>query len=192
MKNKKAAMEMSVGTIVTIVLLMSVLVLGLVLIQKIFKGGTESVDSINTQVRSKINNLFSEEDSNIIILLGSSKIAEVKAEGSSFGVVFAARTLDGTSSARDRLQYKISLQENSDCITKNSKTFVESWFNGLNNWQNFDGYDGDKSEAIIRFSVPKGTALCDQKVYIDVRDNKLNKDVGGAYFTIKVIRSSLF
>ncbi|NMB66628.1 hypothetical protein GYA25_01040 [Candidatus Woesearchaeota archaeon] len=192
MKDKKAAMEMSVGTIVTIVLLMSVLVLGLVLIQKIFNSGTESVDSINNQVRSKLNNLFSEEDSSIVILLGSSKVAEVKADSSSFGVVFGARTIDGTSSSRERLQYRISLQNDSDCINKNSKSFVESWFNGLNNWQNFDGYDGDKSESILRFSIPKGTALCDQKVYIDVKDNKLNKDVGGAYFTIKVVRKGLF
>ena len=39
--NKKAAMEMSVGTIVTIVLLMSVLVLGIFMIQKIFSGSTK-------------------------------------------------------------------------------------------------------------------------------------------------------
>ena len=39
MKSKRGAMEMSVGTIVTIVLLMSVLVLGIFLVQKIFKTG---------------------------------------------------------------------------------------------------------------------------------------------------------
>jgi len=36
MKSKRAAMEMSVGTIVTIVLLMTVLILGLVLVRSIF------------------------------------------------------------------------------------------------------------------------------------------------------------
>ena len=51
-KNKHAAMEMSVGTIVTIVLLMAVLVLGLVLVRTIFKNSTESIDSIDEQVKN--------------------------------------------------------------------------------------------------------------------------------------------
>ena len=53
-ENKKAAMEMSVGTIVTIVLLMSVLVLGLVLITNIFSGATSSVKTIDDKVKSEI------------------------------------------------------------------------------------------------------------------------------------------
>ena len=41
MRDKKAAMEMSVGTIVTIVLLMTVLILGLVLVRTIFSRSEE-------------------------------------------------------------------------------------------------------------------------------------------------------
>jgi len=56
-KNKKGAMEMSVGTIVTIVLLMSVLVLGVFLVQKIFQSSTNVVDQVDQQVQNQINQL---------------------------------------------------------------------------------------------------------------------------------------
>jgi len=54
-KNNKAAMEMSVGTIVTIVLLTAVLILGLVLIRTIFQSSTESIESIDTAIKAEID-----------------------------------------------------------------------------------------------------------------------------------------
>ena len=54
-------MEMSVGTIVTIVLLMSVLVLGIILIKNIFYGGIKIVDMTNEQLENEINKLFGED-----------------------------------------------------------------------------------------------------------------------------------
>ena len=57
MKNKKAAMEMSVGTIVTIVLLMTVLILGLVMIRTIFKGSIENINSVDQSVKNEINKI---------------------------------------------------------------------------------------------------------------------------------------
>ena len=65
--NSKGAMEMSVGTIVTIVLLMSVLVLGLFLVQRVFSSGTGAIDSIDSQVQNEIQKLFSEEGRTIAI-----------------------------------------------------------------------------------------------------------------------------
>ena len=46
MKAKKGAMELSIGTIVIIVLAMSMLILGLVLIKTIFVGAKYNVDTI--------------------------------------------------------------------------------------------------------------------------------------------------
>ncbi|NCN51689.1 hypothetical protein GW931_01635 [archaeon] len=58
-KNTKGAMEMSVGTIVTIVLLMSVLVLGIFFVSKIFKTSNNVLDGIDQKVQGEIDNLFS-------------------------------------------------------------------------------------------------------------------------------------
>ena len=57
-KNRKAAMEMSVGTIVTIVLLMTVLILGLVLVRTIFTGAIENINGIDQAVKSELKNYF--------------------------------------------------------------------------------------------------------------------------------------
>ncbi len=59
---KHAAMEMSVGTIVTIVLLMALLVLGLFFIKNIMCSGIILTDQINEKVTNQIKGLFGEND----------------------------------------------------------------------------------------------------------------------------------
>ena len=49
-KNRDGALELSIGTIVVIVIGMSMLVLGLVLVRTIFTGSTESVKVLNEGV----------------------------------------------------------------------------------------------------------------------------------------------
>ena len=77
-QNKKGAMEMSVGTIVTIVLLMSVLVLGIFMIQKIFSGSNDAIDSVNDQVSSEITKLFSESQEDLILYPQSGRVTVKK------------------------------------------------------------------------------------------------------------------
>lgn len=74
LKNKKGAMEMSVGTIVTIVLLMSVLVLGIFLVQNIFDTGTSAVESIDNQMQNEINKMFSDEGREFVIYPDSREV----------------------------------------------------------------------------------------------------------------------
>lgn len=65
--NRKAAMEMSVGTIVTIVLLVSVLILGIFLVQRIFKTATSVVDLTDQQLTEEVNKLFSNPNQKIVV-----------------------------------------------------------------------------------------------------------------------------
>jgi predicted PurR-regulated permease PerM len=67
MKSKSGAMEMSVGTMVTIILLVCVLVLGIFFIQKIFGAGTNAIDSIDNEVQSEIDRLFERENKPLAI-----------------------------------------------------------------------------------------------------------------------------
>ncbi len=62
MKNKRAAMEMSMGTVVTIVLLVTVLILGLVFVRKIMCSGIILTDQINEGMVNEIKGLFSVND----------------------------------------------------------------------------------------------------------------------------------
>jgi hypothetical protein len=96
-KNKKAAMEMSVGTIVTIVLLMSVLVLGIFLIQKIFGGSQDAVDQINDQVQNEIHKLFSEEGKTLAIYPASTEIPLKRGDTAGFAFSFFNKDVESHS-----------------------------------------------------------------------------------------------
>lgn len=89
MIQKRGALELSVGTIVIIVLAMSMLILGLVLVRNIFSGATEASDLINDNVKSQIQKLFNEEDRKTVVYLPDNS-AEIS-KGKSYNVLFAIR-----------------------------------------------------------------------------------------------------
>ena len=90
MRQKKAAMEMSVGTLVTIVLLMVVLVLGIVLIRSIFGGGQDAVENINNQIIDEINKVFSDE-TRLISVAPASRTISLERSGKPAGFAFSVR-----------------------------------------------------------------------------------------------------
>ena len=68
LNSKKGAIELSMTTVVVIVLAMTMLILGLTLIRTIFTGAQYNVQSINDKVRGEINSLFLENaDQKIIV-----------------------------------------------------------------------------------------------------------------------------
>ena len=77
-REKKGALELSIGTIVVIVIAMAMLILGLVLVRNISELSTGTVDEIDDQVRSQIRNLFNDDSGNIVVKLGSANIAKAK------------------------------------------------------------------------------------------------------------------
>ena len=192
-KNKKAAIELSIGTIVIIVLAMSMLILGLVLVKNIFSGATDSVDELNDKVQSEIIKLFTEEVADVIVKLGSDNTARIKSGTGSFDVAIGARTLDGSRTDRDRLKYKLTLDQKGDCIQKLNLRATEDLFLTVLNTQNsFDKFSGSQAFALIELNIPKGTTVCSQKVFIDVTDTQTNSNVGGSFFKIDIIKSGFF
>lgn len=195
MQNKKGAIELSIGTIVIIVLAMSMLILGIILVRNIFKGSTNSVDELNSKVRSEIRTLFStNKDSDIIVLLGSDKTARIEQGTEKFGIAFGARTFDGSSAnSRNRMQYTLSLDENGDCIKKIGRKKVEGFFKtSLDVPQSFDKFDGPRLLALILLRIPDGTAICTQKVFIDVEDKENPGEAKGSFFIIEITKKGFF
>ena len=76
-KNREGALELSIGTIVVIVIGMSMLILGLVLVSTIFDGSTKTVEDLNEQVQTEILDLFGDSSGNIVVKLGSADVAKV-------------------------------------------------------------------------------------------------------------------
>src|SRR3989344_329084 len=86
---RRGALELSIGTIVIIVLAMSMLILGLVLVRTIFTGAKYNVDQLNKNVEAEINKLFNEQGNKIVFYLPNRQ-ADIK-KGTSFGVAFGIR-----------------------------------------------------------------------------------------------------
>ena len=108
-RSNKAAIELSIGTIVIIVIGMSMLILGLVLVRTIFSGAKYNVDQLNKNVEAEINKLFNEKGQKTIIYLPSNQ-ADVK-KGQSFGVAFGLRnTVEGETKA-GKFSYQVKASE---------------------------------------------------------------------------------
>lgn len=190
---KKAAIELSMGTIVVLVIAMIMLVMGIVLVRTIFVGATASVNELNEKVKGEITKLFSEESSQLVVKLGSDRTARINADTEDFGIAIGARTKDGSTVDPAKLKYKLSLDESSpnNCYKELGGKATESLFGQMLDVPlEFDRFEGDTAFAIVQISIPKGTPLCSQKVYVDVTDS--GQPLGREMFIVKIIRKGLF
>jgi hypothetical protein len=193
-KGKKAAFELSMSTVVIVVLSMTMLGLGLFLVNSIFRGATNSVTDINEKVKGEISSLFVDESNKIIVNLGADRTARVKADTKNFGVSFGAKTLDGSSvGSRTRMKYELSLDQDSEgnCADEIGTRAVEDFFQqNIGTKISFDEFEGDTAFTIIQLDIPEGTPLCSQKVFVDITDN--SEGIGGTTFIVQVIRKGFF
>lgn len=125
-KSKKGAVELSMTTVVVIVLAMSMLILGLVLVRTIFTGATQNVLSINENVKAQIDKLFTEDDQ-VTALYLSTGIAEVK-QGEAYGVGFAIRNTD-TGAGSKTISYKVQV-DSQNTICDDADIDVKDWISG--------------------------------------------------------------
>lgn len=197
-KNKRAAMEMSVGTIVTIVLLMSALVLGLVLTRTVFRGSTESVDSLNSGVQKEINNLFGEENKNLVISLGSQKTASVKQGTQNFGIPmgFSPDDPNAWGNNKEGCYYIIEANEEGNyCVNMQGgwddpKRDITTGTNRVT----FDEYQDGNGYALIKINIPEEIPPCLQRftVYVGCEGNQHTDEATKTYFDIEIIKKGLF
>lgn len=153
--SKRAAMEMSVGTMVTIVLLMIVLVLGIFFIQRIFTSGTNAIDTIDNQVQSEIQKLFSREDAKLAFYPTSRDVI-VKRGDIPKGFAFSVRNNDVENA---EFTFSTTATDASKC----GSTFTEEDANEilLGDSGTFSVGPGDISEGrIVKFVVPESAPSC--------------------------------
>ena len=195
--NKRGAIEMSMTTVVVIVLAMTLLILGLTLVRTIFKGATESVNLLNDKVKGEITNLFAEEGGNIVVKLGAEKTAKVPIGTTNFGIGIGARNPEGEAiTSRNILNYKIYLPTETvakDCKTINQlsdSTARNIFLIQFNTLTQFDEISGPSAFSIVRFSIPSTWKVCSQKFLFDVyRGSEL---VGASFFIVEVVKSGIF
>jgi|OM-RGC.v1.016204592 hypothetical protein len=198
LRNKDGALELSIGTIVIIVIGMSMLILGLVLVRTIFEGSTDSVNVLNEGVQKEIVGLFQSENSDISILLNADRTLKIK-KGDSTNIGFGARPSSGASvSDSKHLNFKVELPQSNgaDCIKINGATKTKEMIRlPLDVWREFSGWKPSGAFGDVWIDAPEEISECVQEVYIDVREKEEDgswKAMGRENFYIKVISGGIF
>ncbi|MEK6859794.1 MAG: hypothetical protein AABX54_03190 [Nanoarchaeota archaeon] len=189
---KEGAIEMSMSTIVVLVLAMSMLILGLVLVRSIFRTATNSVNELDNKVRTEITNLFVDESNKVVVKLGSDYTARITAGTTNFGIGIGAKTLSGSPATKE-LKYKLTVDDTAreNCYKILGRNGVKVLFKqNLDTYSEFDRFEGDAAFAIIQVDVPEGTALCSQKIFVDVKDG--DQTVGRTVFIVDIVRKGFF
>lgn len=197
--NKKAAIEMSMGTIITIVLAVVFLILALALLRNIFQVSTSSISTIDTKLKSELNKIFTDENENLVIYLGEDRTARIKAGTSDFGVGVAAQTINNVRITEvSQVQYKIELDETApkNCIKVLGKTKTIGLFNDkLDTWLDSTDVDGPTSYRIISLNIPADTQVCTQLVRVTALDKTVVPEgevIAIKSFRIEILKKGLF
>ncbi len=156
---RKAAIELSVGTIVVLVLSMSMLILGLVLVKNIFTGSIYNVQSLNDKVKSEIAKLFSEDETRRSVVYLAENKAEIK-QGDDWGVAFSFRNLQTGTGQGSTFSYTVTAGDMSPDCSGLSKAQAESWIKVHRTGSGISVAPGQSYNVIINFQVPSTAPLC--------------------------------
>jgi hypothetical protein len=157
MKNNKAAMEMSVGTIVTIVLLMSVLVLGLILTKGIFSSSQKAVSQIDSSLINEVNKLFAEENRKLVLMPTDGVVELKKGNDKPAGFAFSIYNNQETSGV---FEYKVEyVQDTCGIGSTGAKNLFEYKNYPTGSFTLASGTSLDTPYSVF-FSIPDEAPLC--------------------------------
>ena len=180
MQNKKGAMEMSVGTIVTIVLLMSVLVLGIVLIKNIFSGAKNVVDMTNDQLSNEVSKLFGEAEK-IVIYPNSRKVTVKQEESDGFGIGIK-NLLTGTAGTKT-FSYEVVVADVGNCGVGESE--IEEWIIVGKSESDIPIPSGGNSIQKVILEIPTGSPLCTFKLRVNVDAEETSYATDSVFIEVK-------
>ena len=182
-ENNKAALELSIGTIVIIVLAMSMLILGLALIRNIFTGALGSAELVDRNVKAQINKLFNEEDTKTVVYLPDNQ-AEAK-KGNSYNIRFAIKNVIRGVAAAGQFTYRVSVREIEPGCQLSQEKALSYIKIGRNVNKPIPILPGDKpKEQIIVFEPSEDAPLC--LITFDITVFESNKDYDTNFFTVKI------
>ncbi|MEM0465272.1 MAG: hypothetical protein QXW97_01060 [Candidatus Pacearchaeota archaeon] len=167
---KKGAIELSIGTIVIIVLAMSMLILGLVVIKQIFGGALDITRMTDEQVKNQIIKMFGEEDK--LVIYPDSKHIDVKigkSPGGGFGIGIR-NLIEGESNTK--FSYEVYVSDDNlrrKCGATNAQ--ADDWIVTGKSESNIPIAPGDIVTTKVLFNVPLGTQLCTLRYRIVVKAN---------------------
>lgn len=154
---------MSVGTLVTIVLLMAVLILGIFLVRKIFTGASGAIDMTNEQLRSEIQKLFAEEKK--LVIFPTSRSIEIKHEEKD-AIGIGIKNLATSGTGTNEFSYQVAATESGNCP---ANVDSDAWIIVGQSESDIPLPVGEFYSTKIIFQIPLGTPLCTTRFRADVK-----------------------
>ncbi|MBS3080009.1 hypothetical protein J4221_00905 [Candidatus Pacearchaeota archaeon] len=173
---KEGALELSIGTVVILVLAMSMLILGLILIRSIFQGAQGTIDITDEKVKAEINKLFVEDQRAVIHL--PNRLARIK-QGNVGDVAFAIQ--NNIQTQKFRWQVVVddeNLRKKCGVTERQAEEWMTTGSSG-----NAEIPSGQKYYDVIRFNILEG-AVDDVSQCIVRYKLSIKKEDGSAYETI--------
>ena len=179
---KKGAIELSIGTIVIIVLAMSMLILGLILVRTIFMGAKYNVDQMNKKVQDEINKLFVEDKKTVVYL--PNQIAKIK-QNEEWGIAFAIKNLARGTAEAGKFRYDVVVSDD-NVRTKCGvgERDIEAWMT-TGQGDNIDINPGETSYGLVRFFIPESAPLCTVRFHLEAK--KDNQHYATDFFDVEVL-----
>ncbi|MBI5803401.1 hypothetical protein HY448_01825 [Candidatus Pacearchaeota archaeon] len=164
----KAQIQMSIGTIVAIVLFMVFMVLGLILVRTIFTGSIENINSIDQSVKNEINKLFSEDDTRKIVVYPPTREISIK-KGNEGGFGFSIRNINIGSSASESFSYSVSFIESSCSLSQQQ---AEGLIILGKSGSNIIIPSGSSLEdpVLVKFQISESVPLCSVRYGVSVQN----------------------
>jgi len=183
-KNKKGALELSIGTLVIIVLGMAMLILGLVLVRNIFGTATVAVSIVEDSVKNELNKLFNDPNTRTVVYL-SGNVAEIE-PGTTYNLEFGIKNVIlGSEGVNAEFGYTVFASE-----VEEGCGITEADADGIIILGKSDSGliippGSDPSPQIVQLRADEGFPLCSMKFSIDVTNN--GKPYHSNSFIIEVV-----
>jgi len=146
---KKGAIELSIGTIVIIVLAMTMLILGMVLVRSIMCGAIGLTGDINSKVSGEINKLFDASGSEVACIgAGTEPITMVPGK---------TNTIYCSIKANQQAEYQIKVKSIRGDILKESE--IRKWIVGDDFYKRTVAPNDDDPKKFLRLNIPNNAPL---------------------------------
>jgi hypothetical protein len=171
--NKKGALELSVTTIIVVVLGVLFLIMGIFLLKTTMCAALHGIQKIDDLTMNQLRNLFGETNK-ISVIQSTNQIQK----GINYGVAFGIKNTESSQ----KFSYEVTAIDLGNCNI--SKETAESFIvlgqkaNGIT-----IPIDSDYS-GIVNFEIPSGIPNCNIRYLIDVKTGGDNYDT--ATFDVKI------
>ena len=164
LSSKTGAMELSISTIVIIVIALTMLILGIVLVRSIMCGAINLTSDVSTAAKKEVNKLF-EATGGEVECIGGSGEAVVMVPGKVNIVYCGIRSTDANS--------KYTISEISIDTAEHeilSPNEVKTWISGPDSWSGQVSPDDESAKKILRLNIPKDAP--ETGIFVDVKATK--------------------